>query len=93
MTLLCFRWSSHDSGTLAASLYPRMQVSEFRKLVDSKIGDKHEELMSRMGAIMAGGLLDAGMYTCCHPACPTCLQLSFMQPSAPAKLSQNQHRL
>ena len=40
------------------------QVSEFRKLVDSKIGDKHEELMSRMGAIMAGGLLDAGQCHC-----------------------------
>ena len=41
-----------------------VQVSEFRKLVDSKIGDKHEELMSRMGAIMAGGLLDAGRCPC-----------------------------
>lgn len=37
-----------------------LQVKDFRKLVDGKIGDKHEELMSRMGAIMAGGILDAG---------------------------------
>ena len=65
-TLLCCHCSLCDSFTLAASLYPYLQVSEFRKLVDSKIGDKHEELMSRMGAIMAGGLLDAGMYSCCH---------------------------
>lgn len=36
------------------------QVSGFRKLVDGKIGDKHEEVMSRMGAIMAAGILDAG---------------------------------
>lgn len=36
------------------------QVSDFRKLVDGKIGDKHEEVMSRMGAIMAAGILDAG---------------------------------
>lgn len=39
---------------------PESKVSEFRKLVDGKIGDKHEEVMSRMGAIMAAGILDAG---------------------------------
>ncbi len=46
-------------------------MSEFRKLVDGKIGDKHEEVMSRMGAIMAAGILDAGMVsrTCCPRMC------------------------
>lgn len=39
---------------------PESKVSGFRKLVDGKIGDKHEEVMSRMGAIMAAGILDAG---------------------------------
>ncbi|KAL0034615.1 hypothetical protein WJX79_010540 [Trebouxia sp. C0005] len=39
---------------------PESKVSDFRKLVDGKIGDKHEEVMSRMGAIMAAGILDAG---------------------------------
>ena len=43
-------------------------MSEFRKLVDGKIGDKHEEVMSRMGAIMAAGILDAGMVNC--TCCP-----------------------
>lgn len=44
------------------------QVSDFRKLVDGKIGDKHEEVMSRMGAIMAAGILDAGH----HHSLPAC---------------------
>ena len=44
------------------------QVRDFRKLVDGKIGDKHEEVMSRMGAIMAAGILDAG-----HQHCFACL--------------------
>ena len=46
------------------------QVVEFRKLVDGKIGDKHEEVMSRMGAIMAAGILDAGANP--WPPCIAC---------------------
>ena len=45
------------------------QVSDFRKLVDGKIGDKHEEVMSRMGAIMAAGILDAGHQHCFACSC------------------------
>jgi 26S proteasome regulatory subunit N2 len=38
----------------------RAQVSAFRRRVERVVGDKHEEAMARMGAIMAAGLLDAG---------------------------------
>jgi 26S proteasome regulatory subunit N2 len=38
----------------------RAQVSAFRKRLEKVVGDKHEEVMARMGAIMATGLLDAG---------------------------------
>ena len=58
-------------GTLHEVVFLFVQVSDFRKLVDGKIGDKHEEVMSRMGAIMAAGILDAGQQHCF--AC-TCLQ-------------------
>ena len=37
-----------------------LQVASFRKTVEKKVGDKHEETMARMGAIMALGLVDAG---------------------------------
>ncbi len=37
-----------------------VQVSAFRKRLEKVVGDKHEEVMARMGAIMATGLLDAG---------------------------------
>lgn len=56
-----------SSGATSPSIMPICpccvwaQVSAFRKLVDGKIGDKHEEVMSRMGAIMAAGILDAGI--------------------------------
>jgi hypothetical protein len=36
------------------------QVALFRRRVAVMLGDKHEEVMCRMGAIMAAGLLDAG---------------------------------
>jgi hypothetical protein len=36
------------------------QVAGFRKKLEKVVGDKHEEVMGRMGAIMATGLLDAG---------------------------------
>lgn len=39
---------------------PESRVSNFRKRVDKFIGDKHEEAMCKMGAIMAAGILDAG---------------------------------
>ncbi len=37
-----------------------VQVAAFRKRLEKVVGDKHEEVMARMGAIMATGLLDAG---------------------------------
>ena len=36
------------------------QVGPFRKRLEKVVGDKHEEVMCRMGAIMATGILDAG---------------------------------
>jgi len=34
-----------------------LQVSAFRKRLEKVVGDKHEEVMGRMGAIMATGAL------------------------------------
>ena len=42
----------------------RGQVSAFRKRLEKVVGDKHEEVMCRMGGIMAMGLLDAGGRNC-----------------------------
>ena len=41
-------------------------MASFRKTLEKKVGDKHEETMARMGAIMALGLVDAG-----GPSCPS----------------------
>lgn len=39
---------------------PEAQVAPFRQKVMKFVNDKHEEVMCRMGAIMAAGILDAG---------------------------------
>lgn len=39
---------------------PEPKVAAFRKRLDKSIGDKHEEVMAKLGAIMAAGILDAG---------------------------------
>lgn len=51
-----------DAGATVCERWGRMctQVSAFRKRLEKVVGDKHEEVMARMGAIMATGLLDAG---------------------------------
>ena len=36
---------------------PFAQVSAFRRRLEKVVGDKHEEIMARMGAIMATGPL------------------------------------
>ena len=36
------------------------RVAPLRKQLDKVIGDKHEDTMCKMGAIMAAGILDAG---------------------------------
>ena len=41
-----------------------LQVGAFRKRLEKVVGDKHEEVMGRMGAIMALGLVDAGGPSC-----------------------------
>lgn len=41
-----------------------LQVATFRKKLDKIVQDKHEEVMCRMGAIMATGILDAGGRNC-----------------------------
>lgn len=41
-----------------------MQVAAFRKKLEKVVADKHEEVMCRMGAIMATGILDAGGRNC-----------------------------
>lgn len=40
------------------------QVAGLRKRLQKVVGDKHEEVMCRMGAIMAVGILDAGGRNC-----------------------------
>ena len=56
------------------SCLPPVQVTAFRKLIAKVTADKHEEVLCRMGAIMAGGILDSGgrnmtvVRPCCHPA-------------------------
>ena len=37
-----------------------VQVASFRKQLEKLVADKHEEVMCRMGAILAAGILDAG---------------------------------
>lgn len=39
---------------------PEARVAPIRKRIDKFIGEKHEEVMCKMGAIMAAGILDAG---------------------------------
>ena len=39
---------------------PEAEVGWLRKHLDTTIGDKHEEAVCKMGAIMACGILDAG---------------------------------
>lgn len=41
-----------------------LQVAAFRKKLEKVVADKHEEVMCRMGAIMATGILDAGGRNC-----------------------------
>ncbi|CAL8468543.1 g8083 [Coccomyxa elongata] len=48
------------STALILMQQPEAKVSAFRKRLEKVVGDKHEEVMARMGAIMATGLLDAG---------------------------------
>lgn len=38
------------------------QVSQFRQLYSKVINDKHDDVMAKFGAILAQGILDAGMY-------------------------------
>ncbi|KAG1657731.1 hypothetical protein FOA52_011993 [Chlamydomonas sp. UWO 241] len=39
---------------------PESRLASFRKRLDKTIKDKHEEVMCKMGAIMAAGIIDAG---------------------------------
>ena len=39
---------------------PESRLGPFRKRLEKLIKDKHEETMSKMGAIMATGIIDAG---------------------------------
>ena len=60
-----------------------MQVASFRKTLEKKVGDKHEETMARMGAIMALGLVDAGGPSCaslCRSSVCTALAVIGLNP-------------
>lgn len=38
---------------------PEDDVADFRKHLETTIADKHEDVIAKMGAIMAAGILDA----------------------------------
>ena len=48
-----------------------LQVGAFRKRLEKVVGDKHEEVMGRMGAIMATGAPGIPL----HPAHPSCMPM------------------
>ena len=54
-----------------------LQVAAFRKRLEKVVGDKHEEVMGRMGAIMATGV----------PACPLAFQYLLLRTCPLAPLS------
>merc|ERR1719352_1592543 len=41
------------------------RVKDFRDKLKKVIGDKHEDVMTRLGAILANGIMDAGGRNCC----------------------------
>jgi 26S proteasome regulatory subunit N2 len=41
------------------------RVKEFREKLRKVVGDKHEDVMTRFGAILASGIMDAGGRNCC----------------------------
>ncbi len=43
-----------------------LQVAAFRKRLEKVVGDKHEEVMGRMGAIMATGLATTLLKIACR---------------------------
>ena len=59
----------HCDWELRGCLGCLLQVAAFRKRLEKVVGDKHEEVMGRMGAIMATGLamgLLLSACTCAH---------------------------
>ena len=43
-----------------------LQVKTFRELYKKVINDKHEDVMAKKGAILAQGIIDAGMFNFLH---------------------------
>ncbi len=39
---------------------PEARLEKLRKRLEKSVGDKHEEVMAKMGSIVASGILDAG---------------------------------
>ena len=59
-----------------------LQVSAFRRRLEKVVGDKHEEIMARMGAIMATGadcfswsLMPHALTASCHYT-PQCIVIA-----------------
>jgi len=57
--MLCRHWSLGDS--LNTALTPVFQVKAMRETYAKVISDKHEDVMAKFGAILAQGIIDAGM--------------------------------
>ena len=49
-----------------------LQVGAFRKRLEKVVGDKHEEVMGRMGAIMATGAPARSLHLAHAPRMPVC---------------------
>ncbi|KAF5841250.1 armadillo-type protein [Dunaliella salina] len=54
------RQGAYIATALVMVQQPEVRLASFRKRLDKSIGNKHEEIMAKLGAIMAAGILDAG---------------------------------
>ena len=54
------RQGAHIATALVLLQQPEARLGAYRKAIDRTIADKHEDVMCKMGAIYAAGILDAG---------------------------------
>jgi 26S proteasome regulatory subunit N2 len=54
------RQGAYIATALLLLQQPEARVAPFRRVLERAVGDKHEEALAKMGAIIATGILDAG---------------------------------
>jgi 26S proteasome regulatory subunit N2 len=54
------RQGAYIATALLLLQQPEARVQPFRRVLERAVGDKHEEALAKMGAIIAAGILDAG---------------------------------